>query len=470
MGGRLFGGHRRAQWPASIALGAGAPTIPGLSSPDLSARRVFEIWWPLALSWLLMGAEQPLFTACVARLELPAEPNLAAWASLVFPLSLVIEAPIIMLLAAATALARDRDSWRLIRRAMHLAGVGLTVLHVLVAFTPLFDVLAAPVLGVPEESLEPARLGLRVMTPWTWAIAYRRTHQGLLIRLKRARPVVVGTLLRLLGNAAVYLAGWLALRGGGAPSGMLVGAGAIAVGVSLEAVFVGWCARRALVATPLPVHSEGEPLSWGGFLRFYLPLAMTPLIALVVPPMGSAAMARMQAPVLSLATWPAVHGLVFFLRSAGFAFNEVVLSLLDQPGAARTLRRFGLQLAAVTSALLLLVAFTPLAGLWFGGLMGLAPDLRDLGRAVLPLAVLWPASQALQSWFQGLLVHHRRTREVTVSIAVAFGVSGLLLLGAVRWNPGPGLFLAVAALMTGNLAQTAWLAWRGRGLEREPAR
>lgn len=433
-----------------------------MSSAPLSYRRILGLWWPLALSWLLMGAEQPLFTACVARLESPAEPNLAAWASLVFPLSLVIEAPIIMLLAGATALAKDLEAWRLIRRAMHLAGAALTLLHVLVAFTPLFDVVAGPVLGVPDESLEAARLGLRVMTPWTWSIAYRRTHQGLLIRLKRARPVVIGTLLRLLGNALVYVAGFLALERGRAVPGMLVGSAAIAVGVTLEACFVGWCARRALEASPLPREPLGERLTWSSFLSFYVPLAMTPLIALIVPPMGSAAMARMQEPVLSLAAWPAIHGLVFFLRSAGFAYNEVVLALLDQPGAVRALRRFGFGLGAVTSGLLLAIAVTPLANLWFGDLMGLTPELRDLGGAALPLAILWPASQALQSWFQALLVHHRRTREVTVSIAVAFAVSAVLLVLAVRWNPGPGLYLAVAALMVGNLAQTGWLAWRSR--------
>ena len=41
---------------------------------------------------------------------------LLTFGSVVFPLALLVEAPIIMLLAAATALVRDRDSYRKLHR------------------------------------------------------------------------------------------------------------------------------------------------------------------------------------------------------------------------------------------------------------------------------------------------------------------------------------------------------------------
>ena len=69
----------------------------------LSMKRIFDIWWPLAASWMLMGAELPALSAVISRLENP-KINLAAYGGIVFPISLVIEAPIIMLLAASTAL------------------------------------------------------------------------------------------------------------------------------------------------------------------------------------------------------------------------------------------------------------------------------------------------------------------------------------------------------------------------------
>ena len=58
---------------------------------------VASTWWPLAASWLLMGVELPMITATIARLVEP-EVQLAALGGVVFPILLLIESPIIMLL------------------------------------------------------------------------------------------------------------------------------------------------------------------------------------------------------------------------------------------------------------------------------------------------------------------------------------------------------------------------------------
>ena len=52
-------------------------------------------------------------------------------------------------------------------------------------------------MGIPHEIIQPARMGLMIMTPWTWSIAYRRFHQGMLIRFGHSKAVSTGTLIRL---------------------------------------------------------------------------------------------------------------------------------------------------------------------------------------------------------------------------------------------------------------------------------
>ena len=178
-----------------------------------------------------MGAELPMVTAVVARM--PAEEvHLAAYGSVVFPVALLVEAPIIMLLAASTALCTDRVAYRKLLRFTTLAGASLTAVHAAIAFTPLFDVVARDVLGVPQAVVEPARTGLAILLPWSWAIGYRRFQQGILIRLERSRDVGLGTLARLATNATVlavgYRAGW---------PGIVVGTSAISAGVVAEAAW-----------------------------------------------------------------------------------------------------------------------------------------------------------------------------------------------------------------------------------------
>ena len=72
------------------------------------------------------------------------------------------------------------------------------------------------------------------MTPWSWMIAWRRFQQGALIRVERSRQIALGTLLRLVTNAAVLGGGFLLAQqlGPEEVSGVLVGATAIACGAS----------------------------------------------------------------------------------------------------------------------------------------------------------------------------------------------------------------------------------------------
>ena len=174
----------------------------------LSTRRVLQTWWPLAASWLLMAAEGPAMGAVVARL---AEPriHLAAWGGIVWPLALLIESPIIMLLSASTALSKDWDSYRKLRRFMMWAGAALTLLHILVACTPLYYLVVVRIIGAPAEIVEPARIGMIIMIPWTWAIAYRRFNQGALIRFGHTRAVGLGTVIRLTAGGTVMAIGYL---------------------------------------------------------------------------------------------------------------------------------------------------------------------------------------------------------------------------------------------------------------------
>ncbi len=403
-----------------------------------------------------MGVELPILTAVVERMA-DGDINLAAYGSVVFPLSLIVEAPIIMLLAAATALVRDRASYLLLHRFMMAAGLVLTIIHVAIAFTPLFDWICSSLLDVPEELLEPARTGMKIMTPWSWAIAYRRMQQGVLIRFGHSKVVGIGTLLRLASNLlAMYLAKELL----DAP-GIAVGAIGIAAGVTSEAIFAAFMVRP-IVHDLKDIDKSVEPLTWRHLGGFYTPLALTPFMTLVLPLIGSAAMSRMTDPLQSLAAWPVVHGLVFLFRGIGMAYNEVVVALVEEPGSVPALRRFALVVACGTVLVLGLLVATPLANLWFVVVMNLSPELATMTRIGVALCLLMPAYQVAQSWFQGVLVASKRTRAIPEAVGAYSVLVSLLFWLGVVFNPISGLYFAVLAFSCGGLLQTTWLWWRSR--------
>lgn len=420
-------------------------------APELTYWQILKTWWPLAFSWLLMGFEIPAISAVIARLADP-EINLAAFGGIVYPLALIVEAPIIMLLAASVALSTHQQAYRRIRLFMTVAGAVLTLAHALIAFTPLFDWIVRGLIHAPEEIVEPARMGFKMMLPWTWAIAYRRFQQGVLIRYGYSGAVGIGTMIRLVTVAAALALGYAAKT----LSGSLVGAAALSMGVINEAVYAGLRVRPVL-RNALPDPPDIQPLTWKHFAEFYIPLALTSLISLLWQPIGSAGLSRMPEALMSLAVWPVLSGLVVLLRSFGVAYNEAVVALLDREGAWRKLVRFTTWMAVAVTALHLIIAATPLSGLYFSGFSALSPELAQTAQSGFWLLLPMPLLAVLQNWFQGAILYGRRTRSVPESVAIYLCTAMLALgLGAAagRWT---GLYVAIVAVLAANVTQLVWL-------------
>jgi hypothetical protein len=409
-----------------------------------------------------MSAELPVLSAVVARLAQP-EINLAAYGGIVYPIALIVEAPIIMLLAASTALSKDWASYHKLRRFMMAAGAGLTVIHLAIALTPLYDFVARVLISAPPEIIEPGRIGLLIMTPWTWSIAYRRFNQGALIRFGYSRTVGMGTGVRLSAEVLVLVVGYLLH----VVPGIIVATAAVAAGVLSEAAYIGWRVRPVVRTEIRLAPPVDQPVTLRSFMRFYLPLVMTSLLTFLAQPIGSSAISRLPGALAALAVWPVVSGLLSLFRSPGTAYNEVVVALLDDATLYRSLRRFTNLLIVVSTAALLLMVATPLAGWWFRQVSALAPPLADLAQRGLWIAWLLPALTVLQSWYQGALLHSRRTVGITEAVVIYLVASLLVLgvgvLGAVRLPVGfSGLYVALGALVFSTVAQTAWLWYRSR--------
>lgn len=427
-----------------------------MEQPSLTLRQVTQAWWPLAASWALMTLEGPAQSAIVARLVNP-EINLAAWGGVVLPFTFVIAAPIIMMLSAATALTQDYAAYLKLRRFMLRVSLVLTAIHILIAFTPLYDFVARHIIGAPESIIEPGRIGMRIVTPWTIAIAFRRFNQGVMIRFGHSKAVGAGTIIRLGANLVMLFIGYVI----GTIPGIIVACAAISTGVVAEAVYSGLRVRPIVRDEIIPTP-PGEPLTTRDFLAFYVPLALTSLIWVIIQPFGSAAISRMPNPLTSLAAWPVVNGLLFLLRSPGMALNEVVVAHLGRPRAAHTLRRFSAILLIVTTAITLLIVATPLANLWLSVVMALPETLIPISQGALWLGLGLPILTVSMSWFQGRIMHSRHTRSITEA-TMLYSLLMIAILGAgIATQRFTGLYVAVAANSIAGLAQVGWLWWQSR--------
>lgn len=425
-------------------------------------------WVPLAATWLMMGVEGPYLAAVIARLP-EAKFNLAAH-GVSYAFALLVEAPVIMLMSAATALVTDAASFRKMRNFAHALGAGATALLLVVLIPPVHAFLLRDLVNLPPEVADLTYGALWLFLPWPGAIGYRRFLQGVLIRSGRTRLVAYGTVVRVVAMSLAALAAYHLTDMPGA----WVGALALSSGVTAEALAARWMAagtvRDILEAEPAHLEPAGSALTYGSIASFYYPLALTSLIGLTVQPMLTFFMGRSASPVESLAVFPVVQSLSFIFRTLGLSFQDTAIALMgERHRHLPELERFAVGLGLAASAGLTLVAFTPLSGFWFETLSGLTPELAAFAlfpaRIIAPL----PALTVLLTLQRSVLVNVRRTRAITVATAIEVGFIAMAF-AVLGWGFDlVGVSAAFAAFLVGRVASNTFLAVRCRRVIRETA-
>jgi len=419
-------------------------------------REIFWFWLPLFASWLLMTAEGPIVSASINRL--PNEVIMLAAQGIVVSLSVTIESPIINLLATSTALVKDRASFLLVRRfTLHWMAL-LTAVSITIAFTPLFDLVVRTWLGTPDSVAEWVRPGLQIMTLWSAAIAWRRFLQGVLIHFNQPRKMAWGTAVRLLtsGGTVIGLSTFTGLPG------VVNGTTALMAGVIAEAIYA------TIVIRPLLQNELSEttvtdeaPLTYRDLFLFHLPLAGTAVMVLLVQPLVTFSLARLDRPTQSLAAWPVVFQIMLMARAAALALPEAVIALTKGPDSYAPIRRFSLTLAATVGVVITLFTFSPLARLYLFGVQDMTVDVGTLAQNSLIYFLPFPALTVIGMWLRGVLINGRKTTPVNMAMAVNMVVTVIVLVTGLA-NQWPGLPTAAVALSLAVLAEIIYLGWRAQ--------
>lgn len=226
----------------------------------------------------MMSFEGPFLTAIIARL---AEPkfNLAAW-GVAFSFALIIEAPIIMIMSASTALVENRTSYIKLRNFTNFINAAITLIMIFLLIPDMFNYITINLIGLPERVSQLTHIATILLLPWPGAIGFRRFYQGVLIRHNLTRRVAYGTVLRLI---SISLTALLLYSLTDLP-GVSVGAISLSTGVLIEAAASRMMAHKT-VSILMTIDNHRQSLSYRKIYLFYYPLALTSLLALGVHPL-----------------------------------------------------------------------------------------------------------------------------------------------------------------------------------------
>jgi len=426
----------------------------------LSQARILRLWLPLEAAWLLMAVEGPFLAAILARLP-DATLNLGAFGVAV-GFAYLFESPIILIMSAATALVENRDSLRRLRAFTYALNGAITLALALFLVPPVFRAVTGTLMGLPREITLLVHPACVLLLPWPSAIGYRRFYQGILVRSGLTRRIAYGTALRLtvMGGTALLLSGLTRMPG------TMVGTAALSAGVVTEAAASRFWAREAvrrLLATPSSPEYLRAPLSTRGIAHFYLPLALTSILAVGVNPLVAFFLGRSRMPLESLAVMPVVTGLIFAFNTAGLTFQEVAIPLYTQDRThLGPLKRFAGRLALITTGVPALMVCTPFLAFWLERVAGLAPDLARFAWLPVALIVLLPAITLATCFQRALLVVARTTRPITWASGVEVAGIGAALFALTQLCDWVGAVAAVTAMVAGRLAAALYLLPRTR--------
>ncbi len=421
---------------------------------QVSFVKILGFWAPLAATWMMMAVEGPFLAAIIARLSNP-KYNLAAY-GVAYSLALIVEAPVVMLISASNALARDRDSYLKLRKFALLINGLSTLIMMVILVPPIFKTIALDLIKLPENVAQLAYYSCLLLLPWPGAIGYRRFYQGILISNELPQRVAYGTMIRLLamGITGLICYKFFAL------DGALVGGLSLSMGVVGEAI-----ASRIMAILPVKKllskegsFSQEKKLTLKNITRFYYPLALTSFLALAMHPMETFFMGRARMPIESLAVLPVIHSLVFIFRSMGLSFQEVGIAFLGEKNQRfKSLRNFSLLLAAFASGGLLGVAFTPLSNFWFHRVSGLSTQLTLF--SILPTKILGilPGLTVLVCFQRAIMVNNRKTIHITISTIIEILCVFLTLFIAIKYFEAIGAVAASLALVLGRVMANLYL-------------
>ncbi|KAA3617030.1 MAG: hypothetical protein D8M58_04465 [Calditrichaeota bacterium] len=426
---------------------------------ELSQKKIFKFWYPLALTWLMMAFEGPFLAAIIARLP-EAKFNLAAY-GVAYSFALLSEAPVIMMMAASTSLVKNSQSYFKLRNFNNLLIIFVTVILAIGLIPQIFNFITGTLINLPVNVGELTRYSLLFLIPWPGAIAYRRFLQGILIANNKTKLVSYGTIIRLLvmAGAAYGLFKFVTI------SGAYIGAISLSAGVVAEMIASHLMCRSILkkLKSQSFDKTSNDNLSYKKIFNFYFPLALATFIGLGAHPLITFLVGHSKMSLESLAVLPVINSLVFIFRSIGLSYQEVGIALIgeDKKGY-RPLKKFATKLAFFNILVLGVIAFTSLADIWFISVSGLSKLLAEI--AILPTQILIviPALSVLISFQRAIQVAYKNTAPISKATAAEVVVIVMALFTLISLFDMIGVTAAAIALVLGRITSNSYLFFENK--------
>lgn len=425
-----------------------------IDTTELTLKKIFFFWIPLAATWLMMSIEGPFLSAIIARMSKPVY-NLAAY-GVAFSFALIVEAPVILMMSASTALVNDKTSYIKLRNFTFTLNIIISLIMLILIIPPVFYFITITLIELPYEVAVLTHKAVMILFPWAGAIGYRRFYHGILIKNNLTKRVAFGTTVRVLSMFLTAITLYFFTD----VSGVVVGAGSLSMAVISEAI-----TSRIMAHSTVKKLNSGEilsdeqtQLSYKDIIKFYYPLALTSIITFGVQPMVTFFLVQSRMALESLAVLPVISSFVFIFRSMGLSYQEVGIALIGKKMERyKALRNYALILGITVVFILSIIAFSPVSNIWFHDISGLSLKLTEFSKLPLKIMVIMPGLSVLLSFQTAILVGNKNTGPITFSTITEFSGILIVMFVFIHFFDMAGVIAATSAFIIGRLGANIYL-------------
>ena len=207
--------------------------------------------------------------------------------------------------------------------------------------------------------------------------------------------------------------------------------------------------------------SAPRPLTQKEIALFFFPLLLNVQLMSVSHSIINAALARLPDFITALAAFSVAMILHIFVASPSYQNHTITIAMARGRRSLKGVVLFILLVAVYVSALLALLAFTPVGDLVLGGFLGISGEIAEGARSVLGMLVFLPFFTGFRGFFQGICIRARRTGLVSFATVVRIAALFLFLAVGHPWFSGPTLGgFALLACIVVETALMGVFAWR----------
>ena len=369
----------------------------------VSFRDILRFYIPLVLNSQMMTLSGPIINVAVGRAADPKLEFAAYWIG--FTTLLFIESPCLIIQQVTASLLRGYHTLRRILLGALVVSALASVTVLIVALTPVGDVVFDELVRTTPRTAELARKVLALFAPLPIFVSLRGVGNGVAIRAKRTPLIARATLFRILSLSVVV--GFVV--GAGTGSGAMAGVAALQTGIIFETLVIWIGIRPHWRRMRDERHTDVDFLSKEEFVRVALPLVVSGFAWTSFRPIVNAILGRLDDPELAQAGFGVVMPLLLWTTSPLWSMQNVSLILPETQRDIRRVIRFAILCAAWFSTIVLIIVVTPLRDLILTRFFALSPELERVVTPALWLLIFEPVFLGIRSVAQGILLRAKQT-------------------------------------------------------------